>query len=82
MLMREDINWELIKNIMIENKIILPSLINQEKSWGRNGKGKQIIINYPTCNMTELKELIYAGTRPVCQSAGAVEYTDCTSAEG
>ena len=70
MLTQEDkIDVELIKKTMTKKKTTLPSLRRQNWKKDRNRKDKQI-IDIPTCTITELNELIYAGVRLVGDKIG------------
>ena len=52
---------ELIKNHdWKEDYITIPQKLRQEKSQGRNRKGKKLLPNILTDNIIELNELIYA----------------------
>ncbi len=61
------------------NKVLLPPL--HIKVLYKNGAAFQHLSTvFPGLSAAKLKEGIFVG--PQAQSAGAVEYTDCTSAEG
>ena len=64
----EETNMNIIRRIMSENKTTLPSLRNQD--W-RTVKSKtanvnDLLTNIPTNDITELKFLIYARAKVVC----------------
>ena len=68
----QKVNLKNVKRIMNSEKTILPSLRNIE--W-KTLKIEKYKINYilpyiATNNITELKELIYAGAKLVCESIG------------
>ena len=65
-------NEEILKRILSEKKIVLPSLRNQD--WktvkAETVKINDLITNIPNNNITELKNLIYAGAKLVCEKVG------------
>ena len=67
---KQKINLENVKRIMNSEKTILPSLRNIE--WKtlkiETNKINHILLYIPTNNITELNELIYAGTKLVCEN--------------
>ena len=53
-----------------ENHITISQELRLESSQGRNWKDKLLLTHTPTNNITELNELIYAGTKLVCTKIG------------
>ena len=68
----QKINLENVQRIMNSEKTILPSLRNIE--WRtlkiETNKINQVLPHISTNNITELNELIYAGTKLVCEKIG------------
>ena len=66
----QKVNLENVKRIMNTEKIILPSLrdIEWKKLKIETNKINHILPYIPTNNITELKELIYAGAKLVCEN--------------
>ena len=69
---KDRINLELIKKIMIENKIALTSLRNQDwkKPWVETEKLMKLLPNILIGNINKLNELIYAVAKLVCDKIG------------
>ena len=69
---KDRINLELIKKIMSEKRITLPSLRDQD--WKKENveteKVNKLLLNVPTGNITEQNKLIYAGAKLVCDKIG------------
>ena len=66
MLTLEDkINVQLIKKFITEKKTTFPllSIINQDWNKVETEKVDKLLTNIPSDNITELKELIYPGTK-------------------
>ena len=65
-------NVDIIKRIMSEKKTALASLKNQE--WwsvkSETEKVDDLLTNIPTNDITELNDLIYAGTKLICEKIG------------
>ena len=70
--LEDKINGELIKKIMTEKKITLLSFGNQD--WKKveieTEKVNKLLPNIPTGNITELKVLVYARAKLVCDKIG------------
>ena len=64
-----------IKRIISEKKTTLPSLRNQD--WWivkfESEKVNDLLTNIMTNDITELKDLIYAGAKLVCEKMGGAE---------